>query len=217
MSASPGVGRPGAVARSIGHSAVSRSFRPLVFPLVALSFALFAADRSRSQQGNQTPQIPVNASPAQPAGTPSKDPAAATFTSTAGLLLVTVKADKTADYEAVIRALQEQLSKATDEKHRAIAEGWRVFKASDLDAKANAVYVHVIYPAVPEVDYRPSLILDELLSGASAEMLAKYRDAIASPPAKLGMTEFAHMAVTPVARPANASPPTPVPPKKPPV
>ena len=115
----------------------------------------------------------------QAAAPPSIDPAAATFASDAGVLVVSVKPDKTADYEAAIRALQEALSKATDEKHREIAKGWRVFKATDLDAKANAVYIHLLQPAVKSVDYRVSVLLDELLSGASAELLAKYRDAIA--------------------------------------
>ena len=126
--------------------------------------------------------------------------------------MVGVKPDKTADYEAAIRALQDALSKATDERHQAIAKGWRVFRAAELDAKANAVYIHVIQPAVPNVDYRPSLLLDELLSGASAELLGKYRDAIAVPPSKLGLTEFANMSVAPVATATNA---TPAAPKKP--
>lgn len=161
-----------------------------------------------------TLQLPGNTSPGQPASV-SPDPAAATFTSDAGLLLVAVKADKAADYEDAIRALQEALSTTTDEGRRAMAQGWRVYKAAAPDAKANILYVHVIHPAVPQADYRPSLLLDELLAGAPAELLAKYRDAIASPPNKLGMTEFAHMAVAPVAKPANASPSAPVPPKKP--
>jgi hypothetical protein len=145
-----------------------------------------------------SPQVPGNASPAAPAK-PSIDPASAIFTADAGLLVVTVKPDKTADYEGVIRALQEALSKATDEKHRQIAKGWRVYKSAErADPKANVVYVHVIQPTVAGADYRPSLLLDELLAGASSEMLTKYRDAIAGAPSKLGMTELANMSVAPV-------------------
>jgi hypothetical protein len=122
-------------------------------------------------------------------------------------LLVTVKPDRVADYEAVIRALQEGLSRSTDERQRTLASGWRVYKSHD-DPKGNAVFVHVIDPVVPQTDYRPSLILDEILAGASAELLAKYRDAIAGAPAMLGMNEFAIMSQPPP-RPANASPPGP--------
>jgi hypothetical protein len=150
---------------------------------------------------SQTPSLqpqPGNASPSSP------DPAAATFSTEQGLLLVAVKPDKVADYEAVIVALQEVLSRAADEDVRAMAAGWRVYKASELDAKSNAIYVHVLQPALAGVDYRPSLWLDKLLEGAPPELLAKYRDSFAIGPTKLPLVEFAHMAVAPV--PKNTSP-----------
>ena len=56
-------------------------------------------------------------------------------------------------------------------------------------------------PATPGFDYRPSLLLDELLGAAPPELLIKYRDAFAVPPTKLWLTEFANMAVAPVAPP----------------
>jgi hypothetical protein len=157
----------------------------------------------------QTPAPPPsgNTSPASPA--PAPDPAAATFTTEQGLLLVAVKPDKVADYEAVIVALQEALAAADDEDVRKLASGWRVYKAADLDAKANAIFVHILMPAIAGADYRPSLWLDKLLAGAPAELLAKYRDAFATPPAKLPLVEFANMAVAPVAKPGNTSPDAP--------
>lgn len=126
------------------------------------------------------------------------DPATASFTTDVGLLLVSVKPDKVADYEAAIAALQEALSATTDVARRALAEGWRVYKASEPDAKGNVVYVHAILPTVPGADYRPSLLLDELLQDAPVELLAKYRDALAAAPTRLSLTELANMAVAPV-------------------
>lgn len=173
------------------------------------------------QAANQSPQSPTpaqppagNASPDQPA--PTIDPAAAIFAKTAhaGLMMVTVKADRVADYEAVIRALQEGLSRATDARQQALAKGWRVFKA-DTDPKSNAVFIHLIDPVVATTDYRPSLILDEILAGASADMLAAYRDAIVGAPAMLGMNEFANMATPPPPKPTNGSSDGPRPVKKP--
>jgi hypothetical protein len=180
-----------------------------LFLLVLLWPAALLTASSRQTPGNASPgnASPLNASPSQPV-----DPAAVTFAEETGLVVVSVKPDKTADYEAVIRALQDALSKATSDRFRALAQSWRVFKAADVDAKANAVYIHIIHPVVAGADYRPSLVLDEILAGASAEMLAKYRDAIAIGPTKLGMKEFAHMAIPP---PANTSPVGPVVPKKP--
>jgi hypothetical protein len=166
------------------------------------------ASPSGAQSRNQTPG---NATPgnATPGGPPTIDPGAATFVSAAGMMLVTVKPDKTADYEAVITALQEALARAEDEETRTLAAGWRVYKAIDLDAKANAIYIHVLDPLVTNTDYRPSLWLDKLLGGAPAELLAKYRDSFGAPPTKLSLTELAHMSVAPVPKPANTSPTAP--------
>ena len=177
------------------------------------------------QPAKPSPQMPANASPStvssnqtpgnatpgngSPGGPPSIDPGAATFLSPAGMMVVTVKPDKAADYEAVIVALQEALAKAEDEETRTLAAGWRVFKATDLDAKSNAIYIHLLDPAVTDTDYRPSLWLDKMLSGAPAELLSKYRDSFGAPPTKLSLTEFAKMSVAPAPKPANGSPDAP--------
>lgn len=126
------------------------------------------------------------------------DPATATFTTDVGLLLVSVKPDKAADYEAAITALQGALSSATDAARRPQAQGWRVFRASEPDAKGNVLYVHAILPTVPGADYRPSILLDELLRDAPVELLAKYKEALAAAPTRLSLTELANMAVAPV-------------------
>jgi hypothetical protein len=137
------------------------------------------------------------------------DPAAVVFTTDAGLVLHAVKPGSTAAYENAIAALRDALSKSADPEIRAIAAGWRVYKATEVDAKSNPLYVHLLQPATPGVDYRPSLWLDKLLAGAPAELMAKYRDAFAAPPTRLSLVEFAHMSVAPVAKPSNASPPGP--------
>ena len=122
----------------------------------------------------------------------------ASFTTGAGLLLVAVKADKTADYEAAMAALQGALAASTDPAKRSLAQGWRVFKAVEADAKGNAVYVHALFPTVAGADYRPSLLLDQLLAEPPVDLLAKYKDALAGPPTRLSLTELANMAVAPV-------------------
>jgi hypothetical protein len=148
-----------------------------------------------------TPQAPATDKPAPPA-----DPASSQFTSAAGLLLVTIKPTSVADYELVIQTLQEALAKDADPRRAAAAKGWRVFKAAEANAKGNAIFVHVIIPAVPDFDYRPSLLLDELVKELAPDLLTKYQDAFAEPPTKLSLAEFAHMSVAPAPAP---------PPKKP--
>jgi hypothetical protein len=144
-------------------------------------------------------QAPSGAPPQNPPQpTAPVDPATASFTTDVGLLLVAVKPDRTADYEAALLALQGALSATTDPARRPLAQGWRVFKASEPDAKGNAVYVHALLPTVAGVDYRPSLLIDELLQDAPTDLLAKYKDALAGPPTRLSLTELANMAVAPV-------------------
>ena len=163
------------------------------------------------------PPAPTESEPPPADTVKPPDPATSAFATEAGLLLVLIKPDKTADYEAALRALQEALAKDPDPGRHAVAEGWRVFKAAEPDGKGNTVYVHAMLPAVPGFDYRPSLLLDELVSGLSLDILDKYRDAFAAPPSKLSLSELAHMSVAPVVpvTPAVAEPPAPVPPKKP--
>jgi hypothetical protein len=114
------------------------------------------------------------------------------------VLLVIIKPASLADYELVIRTLQEALSKDTDPKRLQAAKGWRVFKATELDAKANHVFLHVMMPALADFDYRPSLLIDELVKDLAPDLLTKYQDAFAAPPTKLSLTEFAQMSVAPV-------------------
>ena len=140
-----------------------------------------------------TPQAPVTEKPAPPA-----DPASSQFTADAGLLLVTIKPTALADYELVIRTVQEALAKDTDPQRKAAATGWRVFKATEADAKGNPIFIHVMMPAVPKFDYRPSLLIDELVKDLAPDLLTKYQDAFAAPPTKLNLNEFAHMSVAPV-------------------
>jgi len=138
--------------------------------------------------------------PLTPSPSPSPDPAAAVFTTPVGVILVAVQPEKTADYEAAIVALRDALQRTDDPTRRAVAAGWRVYRAAETDAKKNVLYVHALAPAVPAVDYRPSLLLDELLQGAPADLLAKYRDSFAGPATKLSLTELAHMGVAAVAK-----------------
>ena len=120
-----------------------------------------------------------------------------------------IKPAAVADYELVIRTLQEALAKDTDATRSAAAKGWRVFKAAETDAKGNALYIHMMLPAVTGFDYRPSLLLDELVKELAPDLLTKYQDAFAMPPTKLNLTEFANMSVAPLPLPAKPEPTAP--------
>ena len=177
----------------------------LVF-LVAAAQAVAPPVSTTAAPSQQTapaaPQVPVPAKP--PVVEPTADPASSHFLADVGLLLVAVKPLSVADYEEVIRALQEAMSKQTDPVRLAAAKGWRVYKAAETDAKGNQLYVHMMLPTVTGFDYRPSLLLDDLVKEISPALLAKYQEAFAIPPSKLNLSEFANMAVAPLPLPPPA-------------
>ena len=146
----------------------------------------------------------VQAPPKPPVVEPSPDPASSHFLADVGLLLVAVKPSSVADYEQVLRALQAAMAKQTDPIKLAAAKGWRVYKTAESDAKGNQLYVHMMLPTVTGFDYRPSLLLDELVKEVAPELLSKYQDAFAMPPSKLNLNEFANMAVAPLPLPPPA-------------
>ena len=163
--------------------------------LSTVALAKVAAS-ARAAQAAAPPQTPANQSSSQVP--PPVDPASSHFTTEAGLLLVTIKPAAVADYELVIRTLQEALSKDSDPKRVRAAKGWRVFKATESDAKGNVVFVHLLMPALASFDYRPSLLIDELVKDLAPDLLARYQETFAAPPTKLSLTEFAQMSVAPV-------------------
>ena len=158
---------------------------------------LFASILSLAQAA-APPSPPQNATPPKPVVEPSPDPASVHFLGEAGLLLVFIKPAAVADYEQVMRTLQEALAKDANAMRTAAAKGWRIYKAAENDAKGNALYVHLMLPTVTGFDYRPSLLLDELVKELAPELLSKYQDAFAMAPSKLNLTEFANMAVAPL-------------------
>jgi hypothetical protein len=171
--------------------------------------AFFAAFLFLAQAA--APSVPApppgqNSTPPKPTVAPSPDPASVHFLGDAGLLLVAIKPAAVADYEQVIQTLQAALAKDTDDTRAAAAKGWRVYKASEADAKGNTLYIHLMMPAVSGFDYRPSLLLDELIKELAPELLTKYQEAFAMPPSKLNLTEFAQMSVAPLPPAVPAKP-----------
>ena len=106
----------------------------------------------------------------------------------------------------MIHALQEAMAKQTDKARATAAKGWRVYKAAENDAKGNALYIHLMLPAVTGFDYRPSLLLDELVKELAPELLPKYQDAFAMPPSRLNLHELANMSIAPLPKPAEKKP-----------
>jgi len=88
-------------------------------------------------------------------------PVARSFTTPAGLLFNTVRAERVKDFELFLGHLRLALDKATDPGIRAQARGWRMFKAAEPGPNATVLYLFVLDPVVAGADYSLGRILSD--------------------------------------------------------
>jgi hypothetical protein len=65
---------------------------------------------------------------------------------------VSIRPDKTADYEQVLNTVKEALAKSEAPEAKQQLAGWRVIKSAKPMPDGNIIYTHVIQP-VPGADY----------------------------------------------------------------
>ena len=102
------------------------------------------------------------------------------FGSDAGMVLNFIKADKAADFEAVIAKLKEALQKSTKPERKQQAASWKVFKSPEPAAGGNVLYVFTIDPAVKGADYTVSNILAEAFPTEVQALYKQYAESYAS-------------------------------------
>jgi len=115
----------------------------------------------------------VGSARAQAAGQAAAPPATRVFASDAGMVLNFIKADKTADFEAVVAKLKEALQKSAKPERKEQANSWKVYKSPDPAAGGAVLYVFFIDPAVKGADYTVSTILAEAFT--TEEVAAIYK------------------------------------------
>ncbi len=111
------------------------------------------------------------AAPAAPAA--KEEP---TFTAPAGLLLVQIKPDKTQAYETMLTKLKEALAKSEKPERRAMAKGWKVYKASEPAPGGVIIYVHVVEQTAPGDYSNPLLIINEVFPSEAQGIYASVKD-----------------------------------------
>jgi hypothetical protein len=109
----------------------------------------------------QPPPVAGQTAPGQPGApaSPAQPAQPRAFTAPVGLLFNTVRADRVEDFEQAMWYLQTALAKSTNERVRAQAAGWRIFKASEGGPGGTVLYVFVLDPAVAGADYGLGRIL----------------------------------------------------------
>lgn len=152
----------------------------LVAPLALGVMMVGTAQVARAQTPSPAqPQQPATQQPATPpAGGAQAAPAQAenpTFSAPAGLLLVQIKPDKTADYEAMVTKLKESLAKSEKPERKAMAKAWKVYKASE-PAAGNTLYVHVIDATAPGDYTNPLRIISEVFPTEVQDIYTKVKE-----------------------------------------
>ena len=130
--------------------------------MAALSAAQQPTPSAPPVQPGTTPQVPGQPATGQPPTAqtaPAQAPQPRTFTAPVGLLFNTVRADRVEDFEKAMGYLQAALASSTNERVRAQAAGWRIFKATEPAPNNGVLYVFVLDPTVTGADYSLGRIL----------------------------------------------------------
>jgi hypothetical protein len=135
------------------------------------------------------PTIFAQRPPAQPPPTQQAQAAPPqVFGSDAALVLNFIKADKTADFEAVIEKLKEALQKSDRPERKQQAVGWRVFKASEPGPAGTAIYMFVIDPPLKGANYSVAALLAEAFPAEAQALQQDFADALAQGQALINLT-----------------------------
>ena len=102
-----------------------------------------------------------------------------TFSGGAGMMLNYIKADSTADFEAVMQKLGEALQNSDNADRNAQAQGWKVYRAQEPGANNSVLYVWFIDPAVSGADYAVSQILNEAFPGEVQQLYEQFSGSFA--------------------------------------
>jgi hypothetical protein len=127
---------------------------------VALLTVHVGAQQTQPPAGQQPPTQPP-APPATSSAAASKCPAPVPpatlpdriFSGTMGMLLHPVFSTKVADFEMFLGYLRDALAKSTDPVVRQQAKGWKIYVDTTPGPNNDVIYVFLLDPAVPCVDY----------------------------------------------------------------
>ena len=80
-------------------------------------------------------------------------PQKTTFTGDVVVMAYAINPDKTADYEKVLAAVKDALSKSEAPEAKQQLAGWKVIKNAMPNPDGSIIYIHVISPVVKDADY----------------------------------------------------------------
>lgn len=101
------------------------------------------------------------------------------FAGDGAVMLNFIKADKAADYEALVARVKDALQKSEKPERKQQAENWKFYKAAEPGPNGAVVYVSMVFPAVKGADYGITTILNEAFPAEGRDLYQKYVDALA--------------------------------------
>jgi hypothetical protein len=134
-----------------------RGFKVFVLGIALAGFTLAAAGVASAQE------------PAKPVLTLDGD---------ATIVIVLIKPDKTADFEAVVAKYKEAFAKSENPKRKEQLAGLNVFK-SPTAMGGNTAYVFRVDPVIKDEEYDITRIIHEVFPSESTDMFNKYKEAFA--------------------------------------
>jgi hypothetical protein len=144
--------------------------------VLAVAFVLGSVSTTLAQAAPpaQPPAAAQAAAPAKPA---------ISFQNDAGLIIVYIKPDKTADFEDLMNKLKEGLSKMDAPEAKQQSASLKLFKSPLAAGATVAAYFIIADPAVKNVEYWLLPILYKAYPNDGAALLQKWQDAKAPSPA----------------------------------
>lgn len=158
---------------------------------VTASAQTTSAPQQPTPPTTQQPTAPTTQKPAPPAGQQPAPPGAPApvvapaplvaraFTAPTGVIFHAVRAERVVDFEMVIGYLQAALEKSTNAQVRAQAKGWRMLKATEPGPNGTVLYVFLMDPAVPNVEYALGPILSDAYPDQIEQIWKLYQGALA--------------------------------------
>ena len=94
------------------------------------------------------------------------------------VITILIKPDKTADFETVLAAYKEALTKSEKPARKQQLAGLKIFKSSQ-QAQGNAVYIMYVDPVIKGEEYDISRVIAEVFPVKVQEIFTLYKDSFA--------------------------------------
>ncbi len=152
-----------------------------------------------------TPAVPaVEAPAAQSVTTVPPVPAALPMAGPTGMVLHAIKADRTAEFEAVMSRLHELLAASGNDVRRQQGRGWRVYRQATPLPDGSVLYISFLDPVVANAEYDVPRLLAEAAPDEALALYEQFRDAHVQPAVQASNLTLTIPA--PAATPASVQP-----------